>query len=59
MKEQFLSDNTLEKTTYSYVSDYNARFSQRIQTDFELAQFQIVTHFEKFYGTENRYKDLA
>lgn len=51
-KEQFPSEDALEKASYCYVSEYNAKFGQRIHKGFMHAQFQIAQLFEKVYGSE-------
>lgn len=51
-KEQFPSEDALEKPSYCYVSEYNAKFGQRIHKGFMHAQFQIAQLFEKVYGSE-------
>ena len=53
-KEQFPSEVALEKASYCYASEYNAKFGQRIHRGFKLAQFQIAQRFEEVYGLEAR-----
>lgn len=53
-KEQFPSEVSLEKASYCYASEYNAKFGQRIHRGFKLAQFLIAQLFEEVYGSEDR-----
>ncbi|WP_154826124.1 IS256 family transposase [Kallipyga gabonensis] len=58
VKEQFPSEDALEKASYCYVGEYNAKFGQRIHKGFKLAQFQITELFEEIYGSETGDKEL-
>lgn len=53
-KEQFPSEVALEKASYCYASESNAKFGQRIHRGFKLAPFLIAQLFEEVYGSETR-----
>lgn len=58
VKEQFPSEESLDKVVYCYAVEYNTKFGNRINRGFKQAQFQIAQMFEKVYGPITDNKEL-